>query len=277
MRNRVNLLGTWVDCLDVPQALAQIDAFVRSRRPHQIITANVDFVRHAHRDVAFRTLVNGADLVLADGMPLVWASRRSGQPLPCRITGVDMLLACSQLAEDRGYRIFLLGAAPGVADEAAEVLRARFPGLCIVGTYAPRIEALTDRAETIQIIRDARPDLLFVAFGAPKQDKWIDLHLESLGVPVCMGVGGAFDMLSGRVRRAPIWMQQHGLEWLNRLMQEPTRLWKRYLIHDLPIFVRLMLQPRDRGAHLRPAKPVLLVEEVLPDLAPREEPSARVG
>jgi N-acetylglucosaminyldiphosphoundecaprenol N-acetyl-beta-D-mannosaminyltransferase len=188
-----------------------------------------------------------------------------------------MLLACSQLAAHRGYRVFLLGAGPGVADEAAAVLRAQFPGLCIVGTCAPRVDEMTDQTEIIEIIREARPDLLFVAFGAPKQDKWIDLHREHLGVPVCMGVGGAFDMLSGRLRRAPLWMQRGGLEWLYRMMQEPTRLWKRYLIHDLPVFVRLMLQPRGGGTSLRPANRVRLVDEVLPELAPVEEPSARVG
>ena len=277
MRNRIDLLGTWVDCLDVPQALAQIDEFVQSRRPHQVVTANVDFVRLGHRNPVFRKLVNGADLVLADGMPLVWASRRSERPLPCRVTGVEMVLACSELAARRGYRVFLLGAAPGVADEVAAVLQARFPGLCIAGTYAPQIMDLTDHAETVEIIRKAQPDLLFVAFGAPKQDSWIDLYKERLGVPVCMGVGGSFDMLSGRLRRAPLWMQRRGLEWLYRLVQEPTRLWKRYLIHDMPIFARLMLQPRSRAAAPHVAHPVRFVDEVLPDLVFSEERGTRVG
>jgi N-acetylglucosaminyldiphosphoundecaprenol N-acetyl-beta-D-mannosaminyltransferase len=277
MRSRVSLLGTWIDRVDVEQATAHIADFVRSRRPHQVVTANVDFLHIAEEDPAFQNIVNSADLVLADGMPLVWASRRLETPLPCRVTGVDMVLTCAELAAREGYSIFLLGAAPGVADEVACVLRARFPGLRIAGTYAPSNVALSDSDDVVRIIREAQPDMLFVAFGAPKQEKWIHMHSSRLHVPVSIGVGGAFDMLAGRVRRAPIWMQRHGLEWFYRLVQEPHRLWKRYFVQDLPVFIRLMMDSRRDPMSMQPANPVLLVDDVLPDLVRREEASTRVG
>jgi N-acetylglucosaminyldiphosphoundecaprenol N-acetyl-beta-D-mannosaminyltransferase len=131
-----------------------------------------------------------------------------------------------------------------VAEEAASALRARYPGARIVGTYAPPVGPFTPAEdETIcRMIQEMQPDLLFVAFGAPKQDLWIRAHMERLGVPVCVGVGGSFDILAGRVNRAPLWMQNRGLEWLYRMMQEPRRLWRRYLVQDLPIFFQLMAQ-----------------------------------
>jgi N-acetylglucosaminyldiphosphoundecaprenol N-acetyl-beta-D-mannosaminyltransferase len=249
MRTQVNLLGTLIDCVDTTQAIARIDAFVQARSFHQVVTVNVDFLRLADQDEAFRALVNSADLVLADGMPLVWASRRRRTPLPARVTGVDMTLACAQLAVRRGYGLFLLGAAPGVADEAALVLQRRFPGLRIAGTYAPPTTDPAELERCARLVGAAQADMLFVAFGAPKQDEFIRHYHERLGVPMCMGVGGTFDILAGNVRRAPLWIQRHGLEWCYRLVQEPRRLWKRYIIHDLPVFARIMLQRGD-GAGL---------------------------
>lgn len=245
MRTQVDLLGTLIDCVDAHQALSQIDGFVQSGRFHQVVTVNVDFLRLANKDESFQNLVNNADLVLADGMPLVWASRRRSTPLPGRVTGVDMLLACSQLAASHGYSIFLLGAEPGVARAAGEILQERFPGLRIAGTYSPPSTDLAEQEKCVRIVRAAQADMLFVAFGAPKQEEWISHYQDRLKVPVCMGVGGSFDMLAGNVRRAPLWIQQWGLEWFYRLVQEPRRLWKRYIIHDLPVFARLMFQRRD--------------------------------
>jgi N-acetylglucosaminyldiphosphoundecaprenol N-acetyl-beta-D-mannosaminyltransferase len=245
VRTQLDLLGTMIDCVDASQALSQIDSFVRSGRFHQVVTVNVDFLRLASKDKGFQKLVNNADLVLADGMPLVWASRLRSRPLPGRVTGVDMMLACAQLAATRGYRIFLLGAAPGVARATGEILQQRFPGLCIAGTYSPPSTDPADQEECVRVVNAAQADMLFVAFGAPKQDQWICQYQDRLNVPVCMGVGGSFDMLTGKVRRAPLWLQERGLEWLYRLVQEPRRLWKRYIIHDLPVFARLMFQPRE--------------------------------
>jgi len=245
MRSQVNLLGTLIDCVDATEAMARVDTFVQSRRFHQVVTVNVDFLRLAGKHEGFRDLVNSSDLVLADGMPLVWASRRRHVRLPARLTGVDMILACAQLAVSRGYGIFLLGAPPGVANDAAQVLRRRFPGVRIVGTYSPPNTEPAELERCARMVSAANADMLFVAFGAPKQEEFIHRYGEGLNVPVCMGIGGSFDMLAGNVRRAPLWVQQHGLEWLYRLAQEPRRLWKRYIIHDLPVFARMMLQRRD--------------------------------
>jgi N-acetylglucosaminyldiphosphoundecaprenol N-acetyl-beta-D-mannosaminyltransferase len=244
VRHLVNLLGAWVDNIDRAGTIARIDEFVRAGTPHHVVTANVDYLRLTDQVPGFRNIINTADLVLPDGMPLLWGARLRGVPLRERVTGVDVLDDCARLAATQGYTIFLLGAAPGVAEEAACALRARHPGLRVAGTYAPPMRAFTpDDDETmVRVIQEMQPHMLFVAFGAPKQDQWIRTHLERLGVPVCMGVGGAFDMLAGRVQRAPLWMQHCGLEWLYRVTQEPTRLWRRYFVHDLPCFVRLMTQ-----------------------------------
>lgn len=243
-RHRVNLLDVWVDALGRADALARIDAFVENRAPHQVVTVNVDFLRLARERSTFRTALNAADLAVADGMPLLWAARLLGDPLPERVTGIDLIGACAELAARRGYRPFFLGAAPGVAAAAAAALRARTPGLTIAGTYAPpkgAFDADEDR-RMIDRVRAARPDMLFVALGAPRQDEWIHAHLAELDVPVCMGVGGSFDLLAGHVRRAPTPVQAAGCEWLWRLAQEPHRLARRYLIEDIPVAARVLAQ-----------------------------------
>jgi N-acetylglucosaminyldiphosphoundecaprenol N-acetyl-beta-D-mannosaminyltransferase len=239
-QSRISLLHTLIDNIDMSGAIERIDKFVRSGVPHQVVTVNLDFLRLAGRDHSFRDLINTSSLIIADGMPLVWASRLQGDALPERIAGVDLVRECARLSADRGYRVFFLGAAPGVAERAATVLSDSFPGMQIVGTYAPD-SLRDDESATLELIREAAPDILFVALGAPLQDQWIRRNMESLGVPVCVGVGGAFDMLSGRISRAPNWMQRTGLEWLYRLSREPGRLWKRYFVHDLPVFLRLLM------------------------------------
>ena len=247
MRRRVNLLDTYIDRIDLDGAVAQIDQYVRSGAPHQVVTANVDFLRLSTEDRAFRDLINTSDLVVPDGMPLLWAARLMGDPLLERVTGVELMVECARLASAQDYRVFLLGAGPGVALEAGAVLSDAFPSLSIAGTYAPPVGPFSaqENEKMVRMIQEMKPDLLFVAFGAPKQDQWIRAHMHRLHVPVCVGVGGSFDLIAGRVQRAPVWMRDHGLEWLFRVAQEPTRLWKRYFVDDLPIFMRLMAQRRD--------------------------------
>lgn len=264
MRYLVNLLDVWIDKVDLEGAVAEIDTFVQVGTPHQVMTVNVDFLRLSYQDAAFRNLINTSDLVVPDGMPLLWASRLLGDALPERVTGVEMISACARLAVERGYSIFLLGAKPGVARDAAAALKRRYPGLRIAGTYAPPVGPFSPDEEMrmVRMIQELRPEMLFVAFGAPKQDQWIRKHLGRLGVPVCMGCGASLDFLAGRVKRAPLWMQLHGLEWLYRVGQEPTRLWKRYFIDDLPIFMRMMAQRRT-GSPTRRSVTGLLTEQAL--------------
>ncbi|MCL5946515.1 MAG: WecB/TagA/CpsF family glycosyltransferase [Chloroflexi bacterium] len=247
MSTRITLLDVRIDVVDLWETMQFVREAIASRRPHQIVTVNVDFLKLARGDTGYRHLLNTADLAVADGMPLVWASRLMGMPLPQRITGMDLMLGCAELAAREQRRMFFLGGTEGVAHQAAERLQERFPGLIIGGVYAPPMGSFSphEHARMVRCIREACPDMLFVAFGAPRQDIWIREHMAELRVPVAVGVGGTFNFLAGRVRRAPVWMQDTGLEWLFRLQQEPKRLWRRYLLQDLPVFFALLAQPNN--------------------------------
>lgn len=196
-------------------------------RARQVVTLNPEMAMRAHHDAALRATIRSADLVTADGIGVVWALRLRGVRAARRLTGVDLLDAFAARAAVRGYRIFLLGAAPGVAEAASARLHARHPGLGIAGTYAgsPRRE---DERDVLDRIAAARPDVVFVAFGSPAQETWIAEHRERLGAAVAIGVGGAFDFIAGRVPRAPEVVRRAGLEWLYRLWREPWR-WRRML------------------------------------------------
>jgi N-acetylglucosaminyldiphosphoundecaprenol N-acetyl-beta-D-mannosaminyltransferase len=228
-----------------------IRGFVRAGTSHQIVTVNLDFLTIAGHMPAFRDTLNMADLAVADGMPLVWASHLKGRTLPERVAGVELVDTCCRIAVERGGSVYLLGAAEGVAAAAARRLSQRYPGLRIAGTYSPPFGPISadEDARIISHIQAARPTMLFVAFGAPRQDLWIREHLAELGVPVAVGVGCVFDLLAGRVTRAPAWMRRSGLEWAFRLGQEPRRLWRRYA-SDLPTLVRLL------GGSLEAPKPL---------------------
>jgi N-acetylglucosaminyldiphosphoundecaprenol N-acetyl-beta-D-mannosaminyltransferase len=249
-RPRVEFAGTLIDLVDRSAAVDRIRGLLSSGRAHQIVTVNLDFLSIASRDARFQQTINAADLAVPDGMPLVWLSRLKGQPLTERVTGVDLVDECCAIAAERQVGVFLLGAAPGVADKAALELQRRHPRLQVVGTYSPAVGDLDERenARIVQRVRDAAPGFLFVALGAPRQDLWIHDHLAQLGVPVAMGVGCVLDLLAGAVTRAPAWMQHAGLEWAYRLAHEPGRLWRRYLLRDLPTLARLLVDgTRDGG------------------------------
>jgi N-acetylglucosaminyldiphosphoundecaprenol N-acetyl-beta-D-mannosaminyltransferase len=244
MRQIVGILGTPVDVLDTQAVLARLEQFIQEGRFHQVATANTDFLINALEDPELRHILRHADLVMPDGMPLVWASRLMRAPLPERVTGADIVPALAELSARKGYRIFMLGARPDVAQRAKERMEADYPGLQIVGCVSPPVAPLLDmnHQEILENIHRARPDILLVAFGNPKQEKWIHLHREELSdVPVCIGVGGTFDFIAGNTARAPLWMQRSGLEWIHRLGQEPKRLWKRY-VRDLGQFSRCLFK-----------------------------------
>lgn len=229
----ITILGVQIDNVTTPQALQLIAGFVEAGTPHQVVTVNPEFVMTARRLPAFRDVINRADLRLPDGVGLLWAARRLGTPLQERVAGSDMVPRIAQQAARLGHRIFLLGAAPGVAEKAAARLVHLAPGVMIVGTYAGS-PAVEEEDEIVGMICTAAPDILFVAYGAPQQDLWIARNLDRLGVAVAMGVGGTFDFLAGVSKRAPRWIQRLGFEWLYRLMREPWR-WRRQL--DIPRFM----------------------------------------
>jgi N-acetylglucosaminyldiphosphoundecaprenol N-acetyl-beta-D-mannosaminyltransferase len=247
-RQRVDLGGVLIDRVDLSSAIDRVRGFLRSGKTNQIVTVNLDFVAISRRDEGFRETINAAEMAVADGMPLVWVSRMGDEPLPQRLTGVELVDECCALAVETDTSVFLLGAGPGVADAAANKLRERFPGLRIAGVYAPPFGPLSEdeNEHIIQLVQAARPDFLFVALGAPQQDVWIRNNRERLDVPVCMGIGCVLDLLAGVVSRAPSWMQQSGLEWLFRLAQEPARLWRRYIVDDMPVLVWLVRQALGR-------------------------------
>jgi N-acetylglucosaminyldiphosphoundecaprenol N-acetyl-beta-D-mannosaminyltransferase len=239
-RRRADILGVRVDDVTMAEALALVEAFIADGGPHQITTVNPEFVVAAQRNAPFRVVLDGADLSLPDGIGLLWAARVLRQPLRGRVAGSDMMPEVACLSARRGYRLYLLGAAPGVAERASEALRRDYPGVQIVGTYAGSPEPCDEDDIIVRIVA-ADPDVLFVAYGAPRQDLWIHRNLTRLAVPVCMGVGGALDFIAGVAVRAPRWMRRAGLEWLHRLWRQPWR-WRRMLA--LPRFVALVIRER---------------------------------
>ncbi len=242
-RSRPRILGIPLDPITWDDLRNILSNWMTDDRPRQICTVNPEFVMVAQRDIHFYNILNRADLCAADGIGLLWAAQRQGTRLPDRITGSDGLPRIAAWAAEAGWRLFLLGAAEGVAAKAAELLRARHPGLQIVGVHAGS-PAAEEEDDIVAMINQSGADILFVAYGAPRQDKWIARNLPRLNVKVAMGVGGAIDFVAGVQRRAPAGWQRLGLEWLYRLIQEPWR-WRRML--RLPRFVLVVLRRGPRG------------------------------
>jgi N-acetylglucosaminyldiphosphoundecaprenol N-acetyl-beta-D-mannosaminyltransferase len=247
---RLEIGALRVDVLDLQGALRAIEALVVAGKGGAVFTPNVDHVVKAERDPSFRAAYLDADLCLADGMPLVWASHLLGSPLPERVAGSDLVVPLAERAATRGWAIYLLGGAPGDAERAAEVL-ARRHGVRIAGVDAPRLEpgpaGEAAGLAAAQRVCAARPDLVYVAFGAPKQELWIHRHAGSIRPAVALGVGASLAFIAGTLPRAPRWMARAGLEWAYRLGREPRRLWRRYLADArgfLPIVARSLLRPR---------------------------------
>jgi len=229
-----------VDCVDMAGAIAEIDRLIDAGGPHLVATVNPEFVMRAQRDPAFRQVLDGADLCLADGVGVVWAARRQGCDLREPVAGVDLVEPLAALCARRGLRMFLLGAAPGVAAELASRLREEHEGL-EVNAHSGSPEP-SDDIETLHRIHDHRPDVLLVAYGAPAQEMWIDRLKNRLGVSIAIGVGGAFDYLTGRVPRAPGWMRRARLEWLARLVRQPWRIRR---MSVLPVYaIKVLRSPR---------------------------------
>jgi N-acetylglucosaminyldiphosphoundecaprenol N-acetyl-beta-D-mannosaminyltransferase len=215
-----------------------------------VITPNLDHIRRAMRDITFGALLTEADLVVADGMPLVWAAKLQGTPVPQRIAGSDLISTLSAAIATRNKSMYLLGGAPGTAEGAAEVLRKRHPGINVIGTLCPPMGFETDEkilGEITETLRNTRPDIVFVALGSPKQENLVNSMRAMLPETWWLGVGNSFSFLSGDVRRAPRWMQSSGLEWVHRLLQEPKRLFKRYVLVGLPFAASMMTRSAALG------------------------------
>ena len=222
MPDSVRVLGVRVHCVDMEATIRQIEQLIDAGGPHLVATVNPEFVMRARKDHEFARVLEEAALCLPDGTGVVWAARRQGCELREAVAGVDLVPPLAAMCARQGYRMFLLGAAPGVAAELAANLRDAHPGL-EVAAHAGSPDP-SDDVETVHRIHDHRAQVLLVAYGAPAQELWFDRLQERLGVSVAIGVGGAFDYLTGRVPRAPAWMRRAGMEWLARLVRQPWRV-----------------------------------------------------
>lgn len=236
----IEILGTRVDDATYDDLVDKVDVFVSSGKPHHIITVNVEMLIAAYDDPEFAPVLEGGDLNVADSMGVMLAARLLGQPLQERVTGSDGIYRLATHSAQKGYRPYLLGAAPGVAEIAAQRLMVANPDLEVAGAHAgsPHV---SEEDDIIQRIHAANPDLLLVAYGVPAEEKWIARNRLRLGVPVMIGVGGAFDFVAGVTKRAPTWIRRAGLEWLHRLVREPWR-WRRQAA--LPRFLTLVVKQK---------------------------------
>ena len=267
--NRINLLHVGIDRVDAKSVISQIEQFILSKKSHLVVTPDTLAILRAQKDVEYYKIIQGANLVTPDGAGILWATTTLYQPLKERVTGIDIIQGICQLAARKAYSIYLLGAAPGITKETSLKLMKKYPGLKIVGNHHGYFHAsslsnkvfrcnIEKNANTnvknkdseieynknkeeeiiIQEINDKKPDILLVGMGVPRQEKWIARNLKSkrLNVPVCMGVGGSFDVLSGKIPRAPLWMQKHGMEWVYRFIKQPKRTF-----HTLALFYFMSL------------------------------------
>lgn len=240
----MKVLGIHIDAICASEAVAQMECWIRSGESGRFVTlTNVHMLTEARRCADFRQVLSAASLRLADGMPLVWICRLRGVPA-ARLPGPDLLIEFCERTRGTTYRHYFYGGAPGVAQEMAEILQRRFPDVQVVGTCSPPFRALSpeEDARLVAQINDAVPDVLWVGLGCPKQERWMFAHRQQVRAPVMLGVGQAFDILAGRLARAPKWMQRSGCEWLFRLVREPRRLWRRYLLSNSEFVVCLLLE-----------------------------------
>jgi N-acetylglucosaminyldiphosphoundecaprenol N-acetyl-beta-D-mannosaminyltransferase len=228
---RADILGVRVWALTIPRALDLIAQAITTRTKTRFVFSTVHTLTECQRQPRLMDAVNGS-VVAPDGMPLVWLARRRTRRDVRRVYGPDMLLATCEAGIDAGYRRFFYGSTDATLEALADRLRTRYPGLIVAGAYAPPFRALSSEedAEIVRLINAAAPDIVWIGLGMPKQELWAAGHQDHLTAPVLMAVGAAFDFHAGTVRQAPRWMQRSGLEWLFRLVQEPRRLWRRYVL-----------------------------------------------
>lgn len=234
-----NLLGVRVSAIDLRSAVDLSDQWIKSSRGHGYICATgVHGVMEAHRDPEVRQSLNHALMNVADGMPLSWVGHLQGFRNMDRVFGPDLMLAMCRLSVERGYRNFLYGGKPGVAELLGDTLKRKMPGLQVVGTYTPPFRRLTpdEESDVLDRVRESRPDIIWVGLSTPKQEQFMARYVDYLQVPLMFGVGAAFDFHTGAIRDCSPWIKRAGFQWLHRLMQDPKRLWKRY-VRNNPAFL----------------------------------------
>ncbi len=235
MSSRVEIMGCLIDNLSMEETLQKIESFIQSGRPHQHVVVNVDKVVKASRDPGLRRIINECALVNVDGMPVVWASRLLGKSLKERVAGVDLFEALVERSAEKAWRVFFLGAREEVVQAVKDLYGRKWPRLQVAG-YRSGYWNPQEEAGVVRLIADSRPDLLFVAISSPQKEQFLGRYQAEMKVPFAMGVGGAFDVVIGKVKRAPMWMQRWSLEWFYRFLQEPGRMFRRYFIDDMYFF-----------------------------------------
>lgn len=244
--NTVNILSVNISTFNLSETIQLFKTWIKTGEKKRICVTPVNCVLWAYDQEELRALYNSAALNLPDGVPLIWASKLLRKPIRGRVTGLDLLPEFSKIGNDENYRFFFLGAKEGVAELLAHKLAAKYPNLIIAGYYSPPFAdkfSLEENAKMVNMINAARPHVLWVSLTAPKQDYWIHEHFDNLNVNVAIGVGGAFEVTAGLIKRSPAWMQKNGLEWLYRFLQEPKRLFRRYFL-EAPVFIPLVFLQR---------------------------------
>jgi N-acetylglucosaminyldiphosphoundecaprenol N-acetyl-beta-D-mannosaminyltransferase len=237
---KVDVLGCPITNLSLDDFVNRAEQFISSKTSHYIAMMNVAKLIKMRSDEELAQSILTADLIGADGVPLVWASRLLGRSLPGRVNGTDLMYKLLEKGNEKGYRIFFFGADEDVLERILRKVRVEYPGINIAGFHHGYFDA-TEELKVAHEIRQSQADILFIAFGSPKKELWVKQYFHVMGVPVIHGVGGSFDVMAGIVPRAPLWMQKSGLEWLFRLLQEPRRMWRRYLFTNI-LFVLLLFR-----------------------------------
>lgn len=236
--NRQRFMNTYIDNVTMEEAIVHIEKCIQTKTIGQVITPNVDQIVRMEWDDSFRKICEESELLLVDGHPLMWIAKWYGKPFKEKICGSDLVPILCERAAEKGYSVFFLGAAPGVAAQAAENMQKKIPTLKVAGTYSPPMGFEKDKIELEkinQMLLDSQADMLFVGMGVPKQDIFIYENMKKYKIPMSFSIGGTIDFIAGKQKRAPKWMNKIGLEWLYRLLQNPRRMFKRYMIDDMKI------------------------------------------
>lgn len=237
--SRMKFMNTEIDNLTMKEAIDEIDKLIKENKNAYVVTPNVDHIVKLETDKELQEVYKDANLILTDGKPLIWISKFYKTPIKEKISGSDLFPLVCEMAAEKGYNMFFLGAGEGVANKAAQNLINKFPKLNIVGTYSPPFGFEKDKKEIekiISMINKANTQILIVGLGCPKQEKFIHKYRKELNVPISLGLGASLDFEAGNIKRAPKWMSDNGLEWLYRLSKEPKRMFKRYIVDDVKIF-----------------------------------------
>lgn len=238
--SRILIMGCPVDSLSMAETIDRVEGYIKARKTCQHVVVNVSKLVAMRRDYNLSKIVHACDIINVDGMPIVWASRLLGQPVPERVAGVDLFQNLISLCAEKGYRPFFYGAQEQVVRKVVDVFMTQHQNLDVAG-YRNGYYSENEESEIAEMIRDSKADMLFVGFSSPMKENFLKKWMPVMNVPFCMGVGGSFDIIAGRTKRAPLWMQKSGLEWIYRIYQEPGRMWKRYAKTN-PIFIWIVLR-----------------------------------